>query len=131
MSAQHPFLTMRGGSRHGVVIHIRKTVTTIGRHHDADVVIDAPSVSRRHAEITFSGDAYFLTDLGSKNGTFVNQGNIGKSRHRLEDGDEISFGPSQIALTFQNSNLDEVMRQDTKVTEAMKWSRLVVYHPDE
>ena len=130
-SAQHPFLTMRGGSKHGVVIHIRNAVTTVGRHHDCDVVIDGPSISRRHAEITRSGDGYFLSDLGSKNGTFVNQGNIGKTRRCLENGDEISFGSGQIGLTFQNSNLDEVTRQDAKVTESMKWSRLVVYHRDE
>ena len=128
---QHPFLTMRGGPKHGVVIHIRKAVTTLGRHHDSDVVIDGASISRRHAEITHSGDEYFLSDLGSKNGTFVNQVNIGKSRHRLEKGDEIRFGPSQVVLTFQNSNLDDVMRQDAKVTESMKWSRLVVFRHDE
>lgn len=65
--------------------------------------------------------------MGSKNGTFVNQNKIGKSQHLLEDGDEISFGPGEIALTFQNTNLAEVMRQDAKVTESLKWSRLVVY----
>jgi pSer/pThr/pTyr-binding forkhead associated (FHA) protein len=128
---QHPFLTMRGGSSHGVVIHIRKPVTTVGRHHNADVVVDDPSISRRHAEITLSGDGYTLSDLGSKNSTFVNQVNIGKSQHRLEDGDEISFGPSQVALTFRNVNLDEVVRQDAKVTESLKWSRLVVFRRDE
>ena len=104
-SAQHSYLTIHGGSRHGVVVHIRKSTTTVGRHHDSDVVIDDPSISRRHAEITYSGDGYFVSDLGSKNGTFVNQDNIGNSQHSLVDGDEITFGPGEIALTFQNSNL--------------------------
>ena len=126
-SAQHSYLTIHGGSRHGVVVHIRKTTTTVGRHHDSDVVIDDPSISRRHAEITNSGDGYFVSDMGSKNGTFVNQDNIGKSQRSLENGDEITFGPGEIALTFQNSNLADVVRQDAKVTEALRWSRLVVY----
>jgi pSer/pThr/pTyr-binding forkhead associated (FHA) protein len=126
-SAQHSYLTIHGGSRHGVVVHIRKSTTTVGRHHDSDVVIDDPSISRRHAEITYSGDGYFVSDLGSKNGTFVNQDNIGKSQHSLVDGDEITFGPGEIALTFQNSNLADVVRQDAKVTEALKWNRLVEY----
>lgn len=130
-SAQHSFLTIRGGSRNGVVVHIRKATTTVGRHHGSDVVIDDPSISRRHAEITYSGDGYAVSDLGSKNGTFVNQDNIGKSQHLLEDGDEISFGTGKIALTFQNTNLAEVMRQDAKVTESLKWSRLVVYRQDD
>ena len=126
-SAQHSYLTIHGGSRHGVVVHIRKTTTTVGRHHSSDVVIDDPSVSRRHAEITYSGDGYFVSDLGSKNGTFVNQDNIGNSQHSLVDGDEITFGPGEIALTFQNSNLADVVRLDAKVTEALKWNRLVEY----
>ena len=126
-SAQHSYLTIHGGSRHGVVVHIRKTTTTVGRHHSSDVVIDDPSVSRRHAEITYSGDRYFVSDLGSKNGTFVNQDNIGNSQHSLVDGDEITFGPGEIALTFQNSNLADVVLQDSKVTEALRWNRLVEY----
>ena len=126
-SAQHPFLTIHRGSRQGVVVHIRKATTTVGRHHNSDVVIDDPSISRRHAEITYSGDGYVVSDMGSKNGTFVNQENIEKSPRLLVDGDEISFGPGEIALTFQNTNLAEVMRQDSKVTESLKWSRLVVY----
>ena len=126
-SAQYSYLTIHGGSRHGVVVHIRKTTTTVGRHHSSDVVIDDPSVSRRHAEITYSGDGYFVSDLGSKNGTFVNQDNIGKSQHSLVDGDEITFGPGEIALTFQNSNLADVVLQDSKVTEALRWNRLVEY----
>ena len=126
-SGQHSYLTIHGGSRHGVVVHIRKTTTTVGRHHSSDVVIDDPSVSRRHAEITYSGDGYFVSDLGSKNGSFVNQDNIGNSQHSLVDGDEITFGPGEITLTFQNSNLADVVLQDSKVTEALRWNRLVEY----
>ena len=126
-SAHHSYLTMHGGSRQGVVVHIRKITTTVGRHHDSDVVIDDPSISRRHAEITYSGEGYFVSDIGSKNGTFVNQDNIGKSQRRLENGDEITFGPGEIARTFQNSNLADVVLQDSKVTEALRWSRLVVF----
>jgi len=126
-SAQHSYLTIHGGSRQGVVVHIRKITTTVGRHHDSDVVIDDPSISRRHAEITYSGEGYFVSDIGSKNGTFVNQDNIGKSQRRLENGDEITFGPGEIALIFQNSNLADVVRQDAKVTEALRWNSLVEY----
>ena len=103
----------------------------MGRHHNADAVIDAPSISRRHSAITHSGDGYFLSNLSSKNGTFLNQDNIGKSSHHLQDGDEISFGPSDISLIFQNSNLEEVVHQDAKVTESLKWSRLIVFRLDD
>ena len=128
---QHSFLTIRGGARHGVVVHLGAAVTTVGRHHSADVVINDPVISRKHAELALSGDGYFLRDLGSKNGTFVNQQNIEKSQHLLTDGDEISFGTSQVTLTFQNIDLGEITPPDAKVTEDVKWSRLVVFRHDE
>ena len=100
-SAHHSYLTIHGGSRQGVFVHIRKITTTVGRHHDSDVVIDDPSISRRHAEITYSGEGYFVSDIGSKNGTFVNQDNIGKSQRRLENGDEITFVPVRLPGSFR------------------------------
>lgn len=129
--SQHPYLAIRGGSSHGVVIHIRKAITTVGRHGDADIVIDDPTISRRHAEITLSDDKYFLLDLGSTNGSFVNQHNIGTSEYRLTDGDEISFGLSQVTLTFRNTDLSDVMPRESKITESLNWSRLVIYRRDE
>jgi serine/threonine protein kinase/uncharacterized membrane protein len=44
---------------------------TIGRGADNDVVIDNPSVSRRHARVDFDGTSYEVTDLDSTNGTFL------------------------------------------------------------
>ena len=124
-SSQQAFLMLHGDSGRGVVIHIRKAITTLGRDDDADVVIDDPTISRRHAEIALSGDVYSLVDLGSKNGTFVNQRNIGTSSYCLNDGDEISFGPSQVALTFQNSDLGGVIPRWSRVTESAKRSKIV------
>ncbi len=48
----------------------------IGRSAGCEVVIDAPSVSRRHARLIVSRDALRLTDLDSKNGTFVGTSRI-------------------------------------------------------
>ena len=43
----------------------------IGRSRSCDVVLGHPSVSRRHAELAHAGDLWWVTDLGSTNGTWI------------------------------------------------------------
>lgn len=63
---------------------------------DVDLDSDDPEakVSRRHARITLREGQYFVEDLGSTNGTFVNRGKrlMPGVRHELKDGDEIIVG---------------------------------------
>jgi len=63
---------------------------------DVDLDTDDPEakVSRRHARITLSNGQYFLEDLGSTNGTFINRGKrlLPGQRQALCDGDEIIVG---------------------------------------
>jgi pSer/pThr/pTyr-binding forkhead associated (FHA) protein len=51
---------------------LQKTVLTLGRAADNDIVIDDAEVSRHHARLTLQGNNRVLEDLGSRNGTFVN-----------------------------------------------------------
>ena len=44
----------------------------VGRHQDADVVLQAADVSRRHAGLSLKDNALWVQDLNSSNGTFVN-----------------------------------------------------------
>lgn len=67
---------------------------TIGRLAQNDIVIDNLSVSRMHASISKSKDGYTLTDLGSKNGTYVN-GNLVETS-RLNSDDRITIGKYEI-----------------------------------
>ena len=64
--------------------------TTIGRNPSNDIVLDNNAVSRRHCSIDRDGDAWIVTDQGSKNGTFV--GNAEVRRARLEPGDQVQIG---------------------------------------
>lgn len=63
---------------------------------DVDLDTDDPEakVSRRHARVTFRDGQYFVEDLGSTNGTFVNRGKrlSPGTRQSLNDGDEIIVG---------------------------------------
>ncbi len=63
---------------------------------DVDLDADDPEakVSRRHARITRRNGQYFVEDLGSTNGTFINRGRrlLPGDRQPLNDGDEIIIG---------------------------------------
>src|SRR5690349_25133443 len=63
----------------------------IGRTSDCDVILYDPGVSRKHARIFSQGEAHFVEDMGSSNGTKVN-GSVVKKK-QLADGDNITLGP--------------------------------------
>jgi len=66
----------------------------IGRLHGSEVEIEDPGASRRHAEIRKDGDRFLVVDLGSTNGTLVNDSPV--SEQTLEDGDRITIGRTVI-----------------------------------
>jgi FHA domain/Transcriptional regulatory protein, C terminal len=75
-------------------------VTIVGRDRDADVRIDNPSVSRRHARIVVEGNHVDVEDLESKNGTRV--GGIPVSQPiRLATGDLVTFGGIETRFEVQ------------------------------
>jgi hypothetical protein len=81
------------GADRGTVHRIDGDRTTIGTSIDCDVVIDGQHVSDRHASLRFRDHEFWLTDLDSTNGTFVNGDRVGP--HQLADGDRIRFGSSE------------------------------------
>jgi hypothetical protein len=86
------WLEFISGKRAGEVVKINKSRFIIGRT-DGDLIIDDPHVSKKHAAIEiWSRDQMFIKDLESKNGTFLN--NILVTRTKLKDGDIIKIGTS-------------------------------------
>ncbi|HKQ68409.1 MAG TPA: GGDEF domain-containing protein [Polyangiaceae bacterium] len=74
-------------------IHSLVEENLIGRGKECGVRIDDPGISRRHARVVRRGPgAYFVEDLGSRNGTFVGGKQV--VNHRLEEGDRIQVGPT-------------------------------------
>lgn len=71
-------------------------VTVVGRGSEADVRIDDPSVSRRHAELRLLEDGAILTDLGSTNGLV--QAGKRVDQVRLGDGDVVELGSTRIVF---------------------------------
>src|SRR2546426_10688170 len=70
----------------------------IGRKGDADVVLNNQHVSRHHAKLVKTPEGYFLQDLGSTHGTFVNETRI--EQQVLKHGDKISLGKDRIELHY-------------------------------
>ena len=75
----------------------------VGRDPEAEILIDASSVSRRHAVITVNEEVVEIDDLGSKNGTHIGRRRV-ESSARLQDGDEIVFG--RVHALFRTMPLD-------------------------
>jgi hypothetical protein len=81
-----------GGKSHAVT----SPKVVIGRSRDCDLRISDLNASRRHAELQKDGDGYWIVDLGSMNGTQVNGRPV--DRQRLEDGDRITLGSTEIVF---------------------------------
>ncbi|WP_298815966.1 FhaA domain-containing protein [Chloroflexus sp.] len=69
---------------------IETTIVTIGRGLDNDIILEDTRVSRKHAQLRYRQRRFWLTDLGSTNGTFVNDERI--AERALRDGDRVSLG---------------------------------------
>ncbi len=85
-----------GGGRVGESFPLEGERMTLGRRPDSDVFLDDVTVSRDHALIVKRNGAFWLDDLGSLNGTYVNRRRI--ESHRLEDGDELQVGEYKLAF---------------------------------
>jgi FHA domain-containing protein/pyridine nucleotide-disulfide oxidoreductase len=71
----------------------RTRILTVGRELDAMLFINHHAVSRRHAEITYANGHFLLRDLGSKNGTFLNDKRLEPhNMHILNPHDQVRFG---------------------------------------
>ena len=83
----------RGGSNFDLT---QRTLTVVGRDPSCDIVVDNPMVNEKHFRIVYDGEDYYIEDLHSTGGTFVNNRKI--RRAKLGDYDRISV-PSA-AYTF-------------------------------
>ena len=82
-------LVIRSGSQSGNR-YVVEALTSIGRHPESAICLDDVTVSRRHAEVVLENGRYVVRDLGSLNGTYVNQMRIDELA--LEQGDELQIG---------------------------------------
>ncbi len=83
------FVLVDGTNRRNVAIG--HSPFSVGRLPENDLVLAHAFVSRRHAEIFSESDGYYITDLGSRHGTFIN-GQPVTGRQLLHENDTVHFG---------------------------------------
>jgi len=76
---------------------------TVGRREDNTICIENLAVSGHHAKIDSVGDGFLLTDLQSKNGSFVNDQQV--TSHWLKSGDLITIGKHTLAVSFDTGEM--------------------------
>ena len=94
--------------------------TVIGREPTCDISLDDNAVSRSHAAIDLDGPNYFVTDLGSRNGTFVDD-KLLRDRRRLKGGELIRLGGTILKFL---ASMDEEANYHAVVQELMARDRL-------
>ena len=78
---------------------VEKDRFLIGRGKHCDLVINSGKVSREHAAIVREGQAWFIEDLGSSNGTWFDAQRI--TRRQIQDGDEYYICSEKLSCVFQ------------------------------
>jgi len=86
-----PTLIVRSGPQAGDTLTLDDRVTRLGRHPDSEIMLEDITVSRRHAEVERVEGHYVVRDVGSLNGTYVNQVRIDVPTV-LHHGDELQVG---------------------------------------
>lgn len=102
-----------------VRLELDDTPVTIGRHSSNRLVLDDQAASRAHAVIEYSRGAYYVRDLNSSNGTFLNGRKI--TQEPLKPGDRIAIGAVRITIVGTeppaNDDFLEQLSEDDIVEE--------------
>jgi serine phosphatase RsbU (regulator of sigma subunit)/pSer/pThr/pTyr-binding forkhead associated (FHA) protein len=85
------------GPNVGEIIRLESSKAVLGRHPQCDIVIDVGAVSRQHAQIVHENETFYVEDLHSRNGTYVN-GELIQGRRRLLENDRVRI--CDVLLSF-------------------------------
>lgn len=103
-------LTVMSGSNAGRLVAIGSEPMIIGREGDADLCLDDPGVSRKHARVARRGQCdFYIEDLGSRNGTFIRGRR--STRAPLESGDYVQVGVSGLLRFAITDAADEALQR--------------------
>src|SRR5262245_59552933 len=91
-----------------------ETILRAGRLASLEIMLDDSSVSRRHAEVRFGDDGWFVRDLESTNGTYVNGVRLGPSEQPLRSRDIVQFG--KVAMVVELEEPPSASTRDSGVS---------------
>ncbi|MGH9908991.1 MAG: sigma 54-interacting transcriptional regulator, partial [Pyrinomonadaceae bacterium] len=113
----NPRLAAVSGKLKGAIFPIEQNDVVIGRETAANLCIADASVSRRHSRIERENQEFFISDLDSLNGTFVND--VPVRRRALQHGDRVRIGDSQFLFLLHDGDVSsrssEVRIDDSKI----------------
>jgi hypothetical protein len=92
-------LTFESGPFSGRIVALPNQMVSIGRAPDNDVVVGDPATSGHHGRIEVRGGSFWISDLGSTNGTLVNGQPV--IEQQLSDGDMIAIGQNTLRFTLE------------------------------
>ncbi|WP_104091940.1 FHA domain-containing protein [Arthrobacter sp. GMC3] len=102
LPAGSALLVAHAGPNAGARFLLDSSVTTVGRHPDADIFLDDVTVSRRHVQFNKVQGGFELTDSGSLNGTYVNGDRVDSVR--LQTGAEVQIGKFRLTYYFSTAD---------------------------
>ncbi|MGN2486057.1 FHA domain-containing protein [Acinetobacter calcoaceticus] len=79
----------------------------VGRHQDADVLLQAAEISRRHAALLLKDQLLWVQDLNSSNGTFINDIRIEQEK-QLHDGDIVQFASFKFSVLAPVQEIEDL-----------------------
>ncbi|HMJ40359.1 MAG TPA: FHA domain-containing protein, partial [Verrucomicrobiae bacterium] len=92
-------LTFESGPFAGRIVALPNQMVTIGRAPDNDVVVGDPATSGHHGRIEVRSGFFWISDLGSTNGTLVNGEPV--IEKQLADGDQVAIGQNTLRFTLE------------------------------
>jgi hypothetical protein len=105
-SAGTVLLIRSGGGREGEIVDLGTDVLTVGRSPHSDLFLDDVTVSRHHARVLRDEGGFWVEDLNSLNGTYVNRKRI--EQQRLFDDDELQIGKFKLMFVHRLSESPDV-----------------------
>jgi hypothetical protein len=96
VAPSYPSLAIRSGVHQGKIVPLLPITMSIGREHDNNIELKDEEVSRYHARILYEEGRFFVEDLESSSGTWVN--GVRQRRSALGDGDVIRIGTTELAF---------------------------------
>lgn len=116
-------IQIMSGPRKGEIFALSSDVTFIGRSPDNDIIIDDNAVSRRHLRIARKGKRYFVQDLNSKNGTFVNGERITpKENLEIDIGVSIEISKKVRVSLVESSGHEDLAEDELELLDSVNLS---------
>ena len=93
------YLEALNGSQIGQQFTLQQADSILGRHPESEILLESGAVSRKHAKIFHKSGKFYIADLKSRNGTFIN-GELLKGDKQLSDGESIRI--CDLEFTFRD-----------------------------